>query len=92
MAPYPAQQLDASIGLPAFPYFRCRTGPDQFGLLGLGRTCLTGKLGRVLAQGKDNLDAWWIGLSAVATLTVMLLLLVMIGEGLRQAFDVRARS
>ena len=38
------------------------------------------------------LDAWWIGLSTVGTLTIMLLLLVMIGEGLRQAFDVRARG
>ena len=60
--------------------------------LGLGVPASQASLGELLAQGKDNLDAWWIGLSAVATLTVMLLLLVMIGEGLRQAFDVRARS
>ena len=60
--------------------------------LGLGVPASQASLGELLAQGKDNLDAWWIGMSAVATLTVMLLLLVMIGEGLRQAFDVRARS
>lgn len=60
--------------------------------LGLGVPASQASLGEMLAQGKDNLDAWWIGLPAVATLTVMLLLLVMIGEGLRQAFDVRARA
>lgn len=59
--------------------------------LGLGVPASQASLGELLAQGKDNLDAWWIGLSAVSTLTLMLLLLVMIGEGLRYAFDVRAR-
>ncbi|WP_107928980.1 ABC transporter permease [Neisseria animaloris] len=60
--------------------------------LGLGVPASQASLGELLAQGKDNLDAWWIGLSAVGALTVMLLLLVMIGEGLRYAFDVRART
>lgn len=59
--------------------------------LGLGVPASQASLGELLAQGKDNLNAWWIGLSAFGTLTVMLLLLVMIGEGLRYAFDVRAR-
>ncbi|EGV38522.1 ABC transporter permease [Neisseria weaveri] len=59
--------------------------------LGLGVPASQASLGELLAQGKDNLDAWWIGLSAFGALSVMLLLLVMIGEGLRQAFDVRAR-
>lgn len=60
--------------------------------LGLGVPASQASLGELLSQGKDNLDAWWIGLSAFGTLTVMLLLLVMIGEGLRQAFDVRAKD
>ena len=60
--------------------------------LGLGVPASQASLGELLSQGKDNLDAWWIGLSAFGALTVMLLLLVMIGEGLRYAFDVRARS
>lgn len=60
--------------------------------LGLGVPASQASLGELLAQGKENLDAWWIGLSAVGALTVMLLLLVMVGEGLRQAFDVRARN
>lgn len=55
--------------------------------LGLGVPADQAGLGELLAQGKDNLDAWWIGLSAFAVLTVMLLLLIFIGEGLRQALD-----
>lgn len=57
--------------------------------LGLGVPAQQASLGEMLAQGKDNLDAWWIGLSAFATLTLMLLLLIFIGEGLRQALDTR---
>lgn len=60
--------------------------------LGLGVPASQASLGELLSQGKDNLDVWWIGLSAFGALTVMLLLLVMIGEGLRYAFDVRARG
>ncbi len=60
--------------------------------LGLGVPASQASLGEILEQEKDNLDAWWLGLSAFAALTVMLLLLVMIGEGLRYAFDVRMRS
>lgn len=33
--------------------------------LGLGVPAAQASLGELLAQGKDNLDAWWIGLSAV---------------------------
>ena len=57
--------------------------------LGLGVPASQASLGELLAQGKDNLDAWWIGLSAFAVLTTMLLLLIFIGEGLRQALDAR---
>ncbi|MCP2040072.1 microcin C transport system permease protein [Neisseria sp. HSC-16F19] len=57
--------------------------------LGLGVPASQASLGELLAQGKDNLDAWWIGLSAFATLTLMLLLLIFIGEGLRHALDTR---
>ena len=60
--------------------------------LGLGVPTSQASLGELLSQGKENLDAWWIGLPAFGTLTVMLLLLVMVGEGLRYAFDVRGRK
>ena len=60
--------------------------------LGLGVPASQASLGELLAQGKDNLDAWWIGLSAFAVLTIMLLLLIFIGEGLRQALDARQEA
>ena len=47
--------LTPGIGLPAFPYFRCCTCPDQFGLLGFGRTCFTGKFGRVTGARQRQL-------------------------------------
>lgn len=58
--------------------------------LGLGIAGQFPSLGELLAQGKANLDAWWISLSAFSTLVGMLMLLIFIGEGLRQAFDPRA--
>lgn len=57
--------------------------------LGLGVPASTPSLGEMLAQGKDNLDAWWIALSTFTVLTVTLLLLIFIGEGLRSALDTR---
>lgn len=58
--------------------------------LGLGVAGQYPSLGELLAQGKANLDAWWISLSAFTALVGMLLLLIFIGEGLRQAVDPRA--
>ncbi|KZE25958.1 ABC transporter permease [Crenobacter luteus] len=57
--------------------------------LGLGVPASTPSLGEMLAQGKDNLDAWWIALSTFTVLTATLLLLIFIGEGLRSALDTR---
>ena len=57
--------------------------------LGLGVPPSTPSLGELLAQGKENLDAWWIALPTFAVLTVTLLLLIFIGEGLRDALDTR---
>jgi microcin C transport system permease protein len=65
------------------------TALTSLDFLGLGVPPSTPSLGELLAQGKDNLDAWWIGLSAFLVLFVTLLLLVFIGEALRDAFDTR---
>jgi len=65
------------------------TALTSLDFLGLGVPPSTASLGELLAQGKDNLDAWWIGLSAFVVLFVTLLLLVFIGEALRDAFDTR---
>lgn len=65
------------------------TALTSLDFLGLGVPPSTPSLGELLAQGKDNLDAWWIGLAAFVVLFVTLLLLVFIGEALRDAFDPR---
>lgn len=44
-------------------------------------------LGEMIAQGKNNLFAPWIGISIFVLLTSMLSMLVLIGEGVRDAFD-----
>ncbi len=57
--------------------------------LGLGVPPSTPSLGELLAQGKANLDAWWISLPTFAVLVGILLLLIFIGEALRDALDTR---
>jgi len=57
--------------------------------LGLGVPPTTPSLGELLAQGKENLDAWWISLSTFTVLVGMLVLLIFIGEALREALDPR---
>lgn len=57
--------------------------------LGLGVPPSTPSLGELLAQGKANIDAWWISLSSFAVLVGLLILLIFIGEALRDTFDPR---
>jgi microcin C transport system permease protein len=57
--------------------------------LGLGVPPGTPSLGELLNQGKDNLYAWWISLSTFGVLVVTLLLLILVGDALRDALDPR---
>jgi microcin C transport system permease protein len=57
--------------------------------LGLGVPPPTPSLGEMLAQGKANLDAWWISASTFGVLVITLMLLTFIGDALRDAFDTR---
>ena len=57
--------------------------------LGLGLPLGSPSLGELLRQGKENLQAPWLGLTAFFTLAGMLTLLVFIGEAVRDAFDPR---
>jgi microcin C transport system permease protein len=57
--------------------------------LGLGMPPGTPSLGELLAQGKNNLDCWWISLSTFVVLVVTLLLLILVGDALRDALDPR---
>jgi microcin C transport system permease protein len=57
--------------------------------LGLGVPPTTPSLGELLAQGKENIDAWWLSIATFGVLVGMLMLLIFIGEALRAAFDTR---
>ncbi len=57
--------------------------------LGLGMPPGSASLGNLLAQGKENLQAPWIGLTGFIVTAVLLSLLVFVGEAVRDAFDPR---
>ena len=57
--------------------------------LGFGLPPGSASLGELLAQGKQNLQAPWLGITAFLVLAVMLSLLIFIGEAVRDAFDPR---
>lgn len=57
--------------------------------LGFGLPPGSPSLGELLNQGKNNLTAPWLGISGFVVISVMLSLLVFIGEGVRDAFDPR---
>ena len=57
--------------------------------LGLGLSHEYPSLGDLVRQGKDNLQAPWIGISIFVVLSTLLTLLIFIGEGVRDALDAR---
>ena len=57
--------------------------------LGLGLSHEYPSLGDLVRQGKDNLQAPWIGISIFIVLSTLLTLLIFVGEGVRDAFDTR---
>lgn len=59
--------------------------------LGFGLPPGSPSLGELVAQGKNNLQAPWLGITAFLVLSVLLSLLVFVGEALRDAFDPRLR-
>lgn len=65
------------------------TALTSLDFLGLGLPPGSPSLGELLNQGKNNLQAPWLGLTGFFSLAVMLSLLVFIGEAVRDAFDPR---
>jgi microcin C transport system permease protein len=57
--------------------------------LGFGLPPGSPSLGEMLAQGKNNLQAPWLGLTGFFVISIMLSLLVFVGEAVRDAFDPR---
>jgi len=65
------------------------TALTSLDFLGFGLPPGSPSLGELLAQGKSNLQAPWLGLTAFFVLALMLSLLIFIGEAIRDAFDPR---
>lgn len=57
--------------------------------LGFGLPAGSPSLGELLAQGKNNPQSVWLGITGFTVLAVMLSLLIFIGEGVRDAFNPR---
>ncbi|WP_438275401.1 ABC transporter permease [Nitrobacter sp.] len=57
--------------------------------LGFGLPPGSPSLGEMLAQGKANVQAPWLGFTGFFALAIMLSLLIFIGEAVRDAFDPR---
>ncbi len=65
------------------------TSLSALDFLGLGLPNEYPSLGDLVRQGKDNLQAPWIGISIFVVLSALLSMLIFIGEGVRDVFDTR---
>ena len=57
--------------------------------LGFGLPPGSASLGELMNQGKNNLQAPWLGITGFIAISILLSLLVFIGEAVRDAFDPR---
>lgn len=71
------------------PFILCGsiTTLTSLDFLGFGLPLGSPSLGELLLQGKNNLQAPWLGLTAFFSLATLLSLLIFIGEAVRDAFD-----
>ncbi len=60
--------------------------------LGFGLPAPTPSWGELIGQGVDNLTKWWLVFFPLAAMFVTLLLIVFIGEAVREAFDPKEYS
>ena len=60
--------------------------------LGFGLPAPTPSWGELIGQGMENLTKWWLVFLPLASLFLTLLLIVFIGEAVREAFDPREYS
>ena len=65
------------------------TALTSLDFLGFGLPPGSASLGEMLQQAKNNLNAPWLGLTGFLVLSIMLSLLIFIGEATRDAFDPR---
>ena len=71
------------------PFILCSsiTTLTSLDFLGFGLPLGSPSLGELLLQGKNNLQAPWLGIAAFLSVAVLLTLLIFIGEAVRDAFD-----
>ncbi|EOI3468872.1 ABC transporter permease [Cronobacter turicensis] len=71
------------------PFILCSsiTVLTELDFLGFGLPLGSPSLGELLLQGKNNLEAPWLGLTAFFSVAILLSLLIFIGEAVRDAFD-----
>jgi len=81
--------LVTSITFIPFIMAEAITALSALDFLGLGLPADYPSLGDLVRQGKDNLQAPWIGISIFVVLSGLLSMLIFIGEGIRDAFDTR---
>ena len=65
------------------------TSLTSLDFLGLGLPPGSPSLGELLSQGKSNLSAPWLSITAFVVISLMLSLLVFVGEAVRDALDPR---
>jgi len=81
--------LVATISLLPFIISGGVTTLTSLDFLGFGLPPGSPSLGELLSQGKDNLQAPWLGLTAFFSLAFLLSILTFVGEAVRDAFDPR---
>ncbi|HEY7886419.1 MAG TPA: ABC transporter permease [Cellvibrionaceae bacterium] len=79
--------LVATITFLPFIMVGAITSLTALDFLGFGLPPGSASLGEMVGQGKNNLHAPWIGISVFIVLSLMLSLLVFVGEAVRDAFD-----
>jgi microcin C transport system permease protein len=60
--------------------------------LGFGLPPGSASLGELLAQGKNNITSPWLGITGFVVVAMLLVLLIFIGEAVRDAFDPRKQA
>jgi len=81
--------MTASLTFMPFIVSGATTALTSLDFLGLGLPPGSPSLGELLLQGKNNLQATWLGFTGFFSVAIMLTLLVFIGEGVRDAFNPR---
>jgi microcin C transport system permease protein len=81
--------MTAALTFLPFVLIESITALTSLDFLGFGLPPGSPSLGELLAQGKSNLQAPWLGITAFAVLATMLSLLIFIGEAVRDAYDPR---